>query len=61
MVVLGVHIVTAELDTFAPLGWLAVVVPFASKYRPVWLGVGTLAFDLVLALIVTSLLRSHLG
>ncbi len=61
VVVLAVHIVTAEADTFAPVGWLAVVVPFGSTYRPVWLGLGTLAFDLVLALVVTSLLRHRLG
>ena len=61
LVVLGLHIVTAELDTFAPVGWLAVAVPFVSAYRPIWLGLGTLAFDLVLALVATSLLRARLG
>jgi methionine sulfoxide reductase heme-binding subunit len=59
--VLAIHVVTAELDTFAPVGWLAVLVPFSSAYRPIWLGLGTLAFDLILAVIVTSLLRSRLG
>ncbi len=59
--VLAIHIVTAEADTFAPVGWLSVVVPFASPYRPVWLGLGTLAFDLILALVVTSVLRGRLG
>ena len=61
LVVLAVHIATAELDTFAPVGWLAAAVPFMSSYRPIWLGLGTLAFDLLLALIVTSLLRARLG
>ena len=61
LVVLAVHIITAELDPFAPVGWLAVAVPFASAYRPVWLGLGTLAFDLLMALVVTSLVRSRLG
>lgn len=55
------HIVTAELDTFAPIGWLAFVVPFVSSYRALWLGLGTVAFDLILALVVTSLLRNHIG
>jgi Ferric reductase like transmembrane component len=58
---LAVHILTAELDVFAPVGWLAVVVPFASAYRPVWLGLGTVAFDLLLAVAITSLLRVRLG
>ena len=58
---LGIHIITAELDTFAPVGWLTVVVPFASTYRPLWLGFGTLAFDLLLAVTITSVLRTRLG
>jgi sulfoxide reductase heme-binding subunit YedZ len=61
VVVLAVHIATAELDTFAPVGWLSVLVPFGSAYRPVWLGLGTLAFDLLLAVVITSLLRGRLG
>jgi sulfoxide reductase heme-binding subunit YedZ len=59
--VLAIHVVTAELDTFAPVGWLAALAPFSSAYRPVWLGLGTLGFDLILAVVVTSLLRSRLG
>lgn len=61
VVFLAVHILTAELDTFAPVGWPAAVVPFSSTYRPLWLGLGTVAFDLLLALVVTSLLRGRLG
>jgi hypothetical protein len=37
------------------------MVPFASSYRPIWLGLGTVAFDLVLALVITSLLRARIG
>jgi hypothetical protein len=58
---LGIHIVTAVVDSFAPISWLDVVIPFTSKYRPVWLGLGALAFDLLLALTVTSLVRQRLG
>lgn len=58
---LAVHITTAVLDSFAPIGWVAVVVPFVSAYRPLWLGLGTVAFDLLLALTVSSLLRGRLG
>ncbi len=58
---LAVHIATAVADNFAPIGWLDVVVPFHSPYRPLWLGLGTVAFDLLLALIITSLLRARLG
>ena len=61
VVLLVVHIVTAELDTYAPVGWLSVIVPFASRYRAVWLGFGTVAFDLLLAVGITSLLRFRIG
>ncbi len=61
LVFLAIHILTAELDTFAPVGWLAVVIPFASAYRPLWLGLGTAASDLLVALAATSLLRTRMG
>ena len=61
MAFLGVHIVTAIADGFAPIGWLDAVVPFRSPYRPLWLGLGAVAFDLLVALIVTSLLRQRIG
>jgi sulfoxide reductase heme-binding subunit YedZ len=57
----AVHVVTAALDTFAPVTLIDAVVPFGSSYRPVWLGLGAVAFDLLLALVVTSLLRARLG
>lgn len=57
----AVHVVTTVLDPFAPIGWTAAVVPFTSSYRPLWLGLGTVAFDLLLAVVVTSLLRARLG
>lgn len=61
IVFLALHIVTAVADGFAPIGWLAVVVPYQSAYRPLWLGFGAIAVDLLLAITVTSLLRQHVG
>ncbi|HZU55133.1 MAG TPA: ferric reductase-like transmembrane domain-containing protein [Actinocrinis sp.] len=58
---LTVHIGTALLDSYAPVGWPSLVIPFVSAYRPLWLGLGTVAFDLLLALTITSLLRSRVG
>ena len=57
----GVHVLTTVLDTYAPIGLISVVVPFTSAYRPLWLSLGTIAFDLLLALVITSLLRARLG
>lgn len=61
LAVLGVHIGTALADTFVPIGWSAVVVPFLSPYRTTWVGLGTLAFDLLLAVYVTSAVRLRIG
>ncbi|MFE1312499.1 ferric reductase-like transmembrane domain-containing protein [Streptomyces sp. NPDC058755] len=61
LVFLAVHIVTAVLDPFVHLGWAVSVVPFGASYRPLWLGLGTAALDLLLAVIVTSALRQRLG
>ncbi len=61
LVVLAVHVATAVLDPFAPIRLVDAVVPFTSAYRPLWLGFGALALDLLVALAVTSLLRARLG
>lgn len=58
---LALHIVTAVADSFVSVGWLAVVVPFASGYRPLWMGLGTVAVDLLLAVVLTSLVRTRLS
>lgn len=57
---LAIHVLTIELDPYVPVGWWAVVVPFVSPYRPLWLGLGTLSLDILVAVIATSLLRAHL-
>jgi len=61
LVFLGLHITTTVVDGYAPIGWIDGVVPFISGYHPLELGVGTLAFDLILASIATSMLRSRIG
>lgn len=58
---LALHVVTVISDSFAPIGWKDALIPFASPYRPIWLGLGTVAFDLLLALTITSLLRHRIG
>jgi sulfoxide reductase heme-binding subunit YedZ len=61
MAFLVAHILTSVLDSFAPIGLIEAVVPFVGTYRPFWLGLGAVSFDLVLAVIVTSLLRTRMG
>jgi methionine sulfoxide reductase heme-binding subunit len=61
VVFLGLHVLTSVLDTYVHIGWLAVVVPFASPYAPFWVGLGAIALDLMAAVFVSSLLRSRLA
>ena len=61
VVFVALHVLTTVADGYAPIGLKDAVVPFASPYRPVWLGLGAVAFDLLLALVVTSYLRRHIG
>lgn len=60
-VLLAIHIGTTVLDGYAPIRLVDAVVPFISAYRPLWVGLGALALDLLIALIVTSLLRGRIG
>ncbi|HZS14500.1 MAG TPA: ferric reductase-like transmembrane domain-containing protein [Candidatus Dormibacteraeota bacterium] len=61
LVFLSIHIVTAVTDPFTALGLNAAVVPFGSYYRTFWLGLGTLSVELMLAVVVTSLVRRWIG
>jgi methionine sulfoxide reductase heme-binding subunit len=61
MAFLLVHILTSILDSFASIPLIDAFVPFAGSYRPFWLGLGAIAFDLLLAVTVTSLLRKRMG
>jgi sulfoxide reductase heme-binding subunit YedZ len=56
-----VHIVTTLADSFAHIHLQDVVIPFISSYRPLWLGLGTIAFDAMLALTITSLIRTRVS
>jgi DMSO/TMAO reductase YedYZ heme-binding membrane subunit len=58
---LAVHIGAVVLDNYVDIRWYVPLVPFVSAYRPVWVGLGTIAFDLVLVVIASSLLRVRLG
>lgn len=54
---LAVHVATVVYDPYVTVRWVDALVPFASSYRPFWLGLGALALDLLLAVVLTSLLR----
>lgn len=56
-----IHVATSLLDPFAKLGLTDALVPFASSYRPIWLGLGVISAELTAAMITTSLLRQRIG
>ena len=58
---IAVHILTAVADTYVHIPLLSAVVPFASGYERLWLGLGAISLDLMAAMIVTSLLRGRLN
>ncbi len=61
LVFLAVHVASTVVDGYAPVGWLDALVPFGSAYHPLALGLGALAVDLLLAVVVTSMLRHRIG
>jgi predicted ferric reductase len=56
-----IHVLTAVLDTYVHIPLLSAVIPFASGYERLWLGLGAVSLDITLAMIVTSLLRGRLN
>lgn len=57
MVFLAIHILTTVIDSFVATGWISVLVPFTSSYKRTAVAVGTIAFDLILAVWISSLLK----
>jgi thiamine biosynthesis lipoprotein ApbE len=58
---LGLHVATAILDPYVTIGWAATLLPLASPYRTLAIGLGALAVDLGGAVLITSLARRRLG
>ena len=60
MAFVGVHLAAIVADTFVPFGVADVLVPLASTWHPLWVVWGVVAFYLLVAVEVTSLLRHRL-
>ena len=61
VVFLAVHIVTVVADSYVPISWVDAFVPFTTPYKTLWVGLGVTAFDLILALSITGMLRSKMN
>jgi methionine sulfoxide reductase heme-binding subunit len=60
VVFVALHVLTSVLDTYVHIGWAAIVVPFTSNYGRFWVGVGAISLDLMIAVLVSSLLRARM-
>lgn len=61
LVFLVLHVGTLLFDSYAKLSVVDIVVPFVGSFDPLWQGLGTVAFDLVIAVVITGLLRRRIG
>jgi len=59
-VFIGLHVLTIALDTYTPFSVTQLVVPFASSYRPVWVALGIVSTELLIAVAVTNALRRRI-
>lgn len=61
VLLLVLHVTTAVVDSYVDIRWWQAVVPWVgATYMPLWLGLGTVAFDLIVLVVVTSLLRARM-
>ena len=60
-VFLLLHVATAVVETYVSIDLISAILPFTSGYERLWVGLGTLAFDLFVAVVVTSLLRQRIS
>ena len=58
---LVLHIVVLSGDQFMPYSIAQILVPFLSPYRPLWVGIGVIAFYLIVLVSVTFYLRRRIG
>lgn len=54
------HVVSAVVDEYVEIRWWQSFVPFAGSYEPWWLGLGAIALDLIVVVVVTSMLRHRM-
>jgi predicted ferric reductase len=57
MLFLVIHILSTVLDSYVSTGLISAIAPFTSSYRRLPVAIGTIAFDLMLCVWVSSLLK----
>lgn len=61
LVFIGVHVAALTVDPFTHFRLAEIVLPFVSHYRPLWMGLGIVSLYLLLAVWVSSHLRTRSG
>ena len=61
MAFLVLHIVTTVVDSYVPTGWLSTVIPMTSTYKRWDVAIGAVAFDLMLAVWASSLMKARIS
>jgi sulfoxide reductase heme-binding subunit YedZ len=56
----SIHVVTIAVDAWLPFSIGSLVIPFTSRYRPLWVGLGIAAAELLVAIAVTNHYRRRL-
>ena len=54
-----IHIVAIAIDSYLPFSLTSLVVPFISRDRPAWVGLGIVAAELMLAVAIANRLRGR--
>ena len=57
----GIHGVLLGLDRTVPTSLVQLAVPFATDYRPVWVGLGQIAFWIAVVVVASFYLRRRIG
>jgi hypothetical protein len=60
LVFLALHVASTIFDTYVTVPLAAAVVPLVSPYRGLEVSLGTIAFDLLLIVLVSSLIRNFI-
>lgn len=61
VVMVGLHAITAVIDSYVDIRWWQAFSPIGGTYKPLWLGLGSLAFDVMLVVALTSGLRTWMS
>jgi predicted ferric reductase len=55
------HVLVTVFDGYPLISLVYAVIPIHSAYGVLWLGIGAVSFDLLIAVLITSLVRARLG